>query len=249
MLENQKEGEWIIALQREKALKELVLQAAVRRGFHKFKDELIRLQQGLSGERYVDRCWQDMQLEEQHYLLHDFQTNAHQIDSIFLCDKFILLVEIKNIAGRVDFDEARYQFTRKLEDGTVHGFRNPLDQVRRHQRMLRAVVRNLPVLYAIVFSHPKTIIGHIPKGEPIFHCSGLEFHIRKLLAQHNTAQLTSTELLTTKLMQMHTIKKPQLQIEQTKIRTGVLCVQCQAYVQMHYHYGVVRKVHFVLSPH
>ncbi|WP_161485095.1 hypothetical protein MHH70_09445 [Metasolibacillus sp. FSL H7-0170] len=51
MLENQKEGEWIIALQREKALKELVLQAAVRRGFHKFKDELIRLLAGYAIRR------------------------------------------------------------------------------------------------------------------------------------------------------------------------------------------------------
>ncbi|WP_042470550.1 nuclease-related domain-containing protein [Bacillus ndiopicus] len=228
----------MIALQRDQTVKELMLQAAIRRGFQEYNDELIRLQQGVLGERYVDRSWHDMKLTEPYYLIHDFQTEAHQIDTIFLCQKFILIVEIKNIAGRIDFDETRHQFIRTLDNGTINSFRNPLDQVRRHRRMLQGVVSDLPILYAIVFAHPKTIIGHIPQGEPIFHCSGLEFRIRKLLTQYAT-QLSSIELhnLTAKLLQMHTIKKPQLHIDKTKIRTGVLCAQCQTGVKMLYHYG------------
>ncbi len=231
-----KRREDMIVLQREQTVQEHLLQAAIRRGFSEYKDRLIRLQQGIIGERYVDRSWHDMQLEEAYYLFHDFQTTMHQIDTIFLCAKFILIVEIKNIAGRIDFDEDRHQFTRTLENGIVHGFRNPLDQVRRHQRMLQEVVRGLPILYAIVLALPKTIIGHIPQGEPIFHRSGLEFHIRKLLTQY-AVRLTSPALqdLVTQLLQMHTIHKAQLNIDKARVRTGVLCVQCQS--KMQYHYG------------
>lgn len=231
-----KRGENMIVLQREQTVKEQLLQAAIRRGFPEYKDELIRLQQGLLGERYVDQNWHDMQLDEPYYLLHDFQTNAHQIDTIFLCQKFLLIIEIKNIVGRIDFDEERHQFTRTLEDGTIQGFRNPLDQVRRHQRMLRRVVSDLPVLYAVVFALPKTIIGHIPQGEPVFHRSGLEFHVREHLKQYAT-RLSSQGLqsLARQLLQMHTIHKPQLNIDKARVRQGVLCVQCQS--KMQYHYG------------
>ncbi|WP_342559429.1 hypothetical protein [Metasolibacillus sp. FSL K6-0083] len=45
----------MVILPREESVKEYLLQAAIRRGFPELKDELIRVQQGLAGERYVDR--------------------------------------------------------------------------------------------------------------------------------------------------------------------------------------------------
>ncbi|WP_342559376.1 hypothetical protein [Metasolibacillus sp. FSL K6-0083] len=47
----------MIVLPRERPVREAVLAAAVRRGFSEFKEELIRVQQGLAGEFYVDRQW------------------------------------------------------------------------------------------------------------------------------------------------------------------------------------------------
>ncbi|MCT6923369.1 nuclease-related domain-containing protein [Metasolibacillus sp.] len=228
----------MVILPRERPIKEYLLQAAIRRGFPEMKDELVRIQQGLAGEQYVDRSWQDMQLDEEFYLLHDFSTDTHQIDTLFVCEKFILIVEIKNIAGRIDFDERCHQFTRTLENGNVQGFRNPLDQVRRHQRFLRQLFPDLPVIYVIVLAHPKTIIGQIPQNEPIIHCSGLEFYIRKLLTMHK-ARLSTEQLqrLQNELLQMHTISNPKLNIDKDKVRTGVLCKQCDYTTQMLFQYG------------
>ncbi|WP_107840853.1 nuclease-related domain-containing protein [Metasolibacillus meyeri] len=228
----------MVILPRERPIKEYLLQAAIRRGFPELKDELIRIQQGVAGERYVDRSWSDMQLEEMYFLLHDFSTATHQMDTLFLCEKFILIVEIKNIAGRIDFDEKCHQFTRTFENGTPQGFRNPLDQVRRHQRFLRQLFPTLPVVYVIVLAHPKTIIGQMPQNEPIIHCSGLEFYIRKLLAMYKP-QLTIKQLqqLKNELLQMHTTPNPKLNIDKAKICVGVLCKQCDDKTQMLFQYG------------
>lgn len=232
----------MITLHREKNVRELLLQAAIRRGFPELEDELIRLQQGLLGEYYIDQSCNDMHLAEEYYLLHDFYTNvnasSYQIDTLFLCRQFVLILEIKNIAGRIDFDEEKHQFIRTREDGIVNGFRNPLDQVRRHQRMLGDIVGNLPVEYAIVFAHPKTIIGHIPRGEAIFHRSGLEFHIRKLLARYEF-QVSSGELthLKNELLARHMIYEPKLNIDRERVVRGVLCRHCDYRVKMQYHYG------------
>ncbi|WP_342473060.1 nuclease-related domain-containing protein [Metasolibacillus sp. FSL H7-0170] len=228
----------MVILPREESGKAYLLQAAIRRGFPELKDELIRVQQGLAGERYVDRSWHDMQLDEKFFLLHNFSTASHQMDTLFLCEKFILIVEIKNIAGRIDFDEKCHQFTRTLENGTLQGFRNPLDQVRRHQRFLRQLFPILPVIYVIVLAHPKTIIGQIPPNEPILHCSGLEFYVRKLLTMYKP-QLSKEQLqqLKYELLQMHTISTPKLNIDKTKIHSGVLCENCNNNYKMLFQYG------------
>ena len=237
-----KRADIVIALQRENRVKELLLQAAIRRGFPEFEVELVRLQQGLLGEYYIDRSWKDMHLAEEYYLLHDFYTNvnesSHQIDTLFLCRQFILILEIKNIAGRIDFDEEKHQLIRTREDGSLNGFRNPIDQVKRHQRMLHHFVGNLPVEYAIVFAHPKTIIGRKPSGEAIFHGSGLEFHIRKLLA--NYEPLISSEKLTNlknELLDRHMIYEPKINIDRERVLRGVLCQHCDDRVKMQYRYG------------
>lgn len=183
-----------------------------------------------------------MHLADEYYLLHDFYTtvnaSSYQIDTIFLCRQFVLILEVKNIIGRVDFNEETHQFIRSREDGEVNGFRNPLDQVRRHQRLVRTIVGNVPVEYAIVFANPKTIIGRIPRGEAIFHKSGLEFHIRKLLAQYKP-RLSSEQLAHLKngLLAKHMIYEPKITIDKKRVRRGVLCQRCEYRVKMQYRYG------------
>ncbi|MFJ7407801.1 MULTISPECIES: nuclease-related domain-containing protein [unclassified Lysinibacillus] len=35
--------------------------------------------------------------------------HSHQLDTLFICNHFILVVEIKNISGKLDFDGITYQ--------------------------------------------------------------------------------------------------------------------------------------------
>lgn len=226
----------MIVLPREESMREAMLTAAVRRGFLEFQDELIRVQQGLVGEFYVDRQWDDMRLHEPYFLLHDFQTPSHQIDTIFLCNKFLLILEIKNIVGYIEIDSTTHQFTRKLKDGTVQGFRNPLNQAQRHQRMLAQCIPMLPILYVVVLAHPKTVIERIPQNAPIIHSSGLEFYVRELLSSFPPL-LTNEQLeqLLQQLLQMQVSLKPKLNIDISLMRGGVLCHRCTG--QMHYQHG------------
>ncbi|WP_107840338.1 nuclease-related domain-containing protein [Metasolibacillus meyeri] len=226
----------MIVLPREKSVREAMLTAAVRRGFFEYKNELIRVQQGLVGEYYVDRQWDDMQLNTPYFLLHDFQTSKHQIDTLFLCHQFLLILEIKNITGIIEIDNTPHQFTRKLKDGSVQGFRNPLNQAQRHQRMLEQYIRTLPIFYVVVLAHPKTIIERIPPNAPIIHSSGLESYVRDLLASHPPC-LTNDHLeqLLQQLLQMRVSVKPKLNIDASLMRRGVLCNQCAA--QMYYKHG------------
>ncbi len=63
------------------------------------------------------------------------------MDTVFVCQHFILILEIKNIVGEIHVDNEKHQFIRIKSDGTKEGFRNPVDQVKRHVRVLRAINR------------------------------------------------------------------------------------------------------------
>ncbi|WP_431029719.1 nuclease-related domain-containing protein [Lysinibacillus sp. LZ02] len=218
----------MILIERDESFKISTLQAGVRRGLMELRDLLYRAESGLVGEQYVDRMWHDFQLKEPYYLLHNYCISQHQIDTVFICSRFILIVEIKNISGRITFEEEKSQFLREWEDGTIESFRNPIDQVKRHVRYIDHLIdARLPIFYAVVFAHPRTIIGRIPLGEPVFKLSGLETFVRKLLAQcPEKLNPVHLEQFALSLAKKHQVRKETVQIEVSRVMPGVLCSKC-----------------------
>ena len=218
----------MMLIERDEKKKLHTLQAGVRRGLTEWKDALYRMESGLAGEEYVDRAWEDFQLKEPHYLLHNYCVGRHQMDTVFLCSRFILIVEIKHMSGRISIEEEKAQFLRTREDGSVESFRNPIDQVKRHVRFMEHLIEHrMPVLYAVIFSHNRTIIGQVPVGEPIFKLSGLETFVRGMIADYPET-LHSNELreFAQFLAEQHSPRHFDLQIDFSRLRRGVICSEC-----------------------
>ncbi|MGM9950553.1 MAG: NERD domain-containing protein [Lysinibacillus sp.] len=218
----------MILIERDESKKLYTLQAGVRRGLTEWRDALYRIESGLAGEKYVDRAWADFQLKEPYFLLHNYCVGKHQMDTVFLCSRFLLIVEIKHMSGRISIEEQKAQFLRTREDGSVESFRNPIDQVKRHVRFMEHLInRCLPVLYAVIFSHTRTIIGQVPAGEPIFKLSGLESFIRRMIADH-PEKLDFDELDTVahSLAEQHSPRHFDMPIDFSRLRRGVICSEC-----------------------
>ncbi len=129
-----------------------------------YQDMLNRTKAGYAGERRVDQEWREIYLQQAYYLLHDVEFKAkggltYQINTLLMTQYFILVLEIKNISGRVDFMAENHQFIRVTSDGRVDGFRNPLDQVKRHarfmSRMLHMRGHHIPVEFFCYFCKSK----------------------------------------------------------------------------------------------
>ncbi|SOB89547.1 nuclease-like protein [Ureibacillus xyleni] len=192
-----------------------------------------------------------MVIPSKYYLFHSYETenevnHSHQMDTIFLCQNFILLLEIKNIGGRVDFYQKKHQFIRTRLDGTREAFSNPIDQIERHVRFFKRVFRSwnliLPIEYAIVLAQPTTIIGDAPQQVSIFHVSGLQTHVYQLFSKYQHKQIPEHQMdcAKTKLLEMRKPKKWSPTIDQNKLRNGALCKACQYTSVMQYKHG-----HFV----
>lgn len=232
----------MILLERKTPTKILALEALLRRldlkdlDYNYFQESLARARFGFEGELRTDREWIEMPYLEEHFLFNGYETvnefgTSHQMDTLLLTRNFVMLLETKNIIGRVDYDESKHQFERQIGNGEKESFSNPFDQLRRHSELLERILArqglNLPIIGAAVMANSSTIIGNVPKTYPIFHLSGLRTFVRQS-KNRNAPQISSAQLekLAKHFLSLYQPIEYRLNISLNRIRKGVLCEKC-----------------------
>jgi len=243
----------LLLLERTRSNKLVMLEALLRRldasdqDYLYFKENYNRQLAGFEGEKWVDREWFDMPDLGSHYLLFNYEFEnefgyPHQIDTLLLNPKFMLILEIKNISGRVDIDENKHQMIITRLDNTLKSYASPIDQIRRHSqhlnRLLNQLKISLPIEGALVFSNPATIIGNVPNNFPIFHTSGLRHFVQKLLLKYKE-ELPEKQITKLSKVLLARLKRVEVKptIDISRIRKGVLCEYCAFQYQMKYKGG------------
>lgn len=238
---------------REKPLKLLWLEALKRRLFEEdpdfsyYHEQFRRFDAGFAGEKKVDREWLELVCPYTFLVLHNLilmnsAQHSHQLDTLFICSNFMLVVEIKNINGRLDFDDSTHQCIRTKPDGTVEGFPNAITQTQRHMQFLKVISQNysLPIEGAVIIANPSAIIASHPNTIPIFHVSGLQKHLHSLFKQYTQTILSDEQLnqIAQQLLSRHQSSEILSPIDSARYRKGVLCPKCQYKSQMHYFRGI-----------
>ncbi|WP_185807661.1 nuclease-related domain-containing protein [Lysinibacillus telephonicus] len=235
----------MIILAREKPKKLEVLEAILRRlpdndpNYDYYNDIYFRTKSGYDGEQKVDKEWSQINTHKSHYLLHNLELQNHQIDTLYICPNFLLILEIKNISGHLDFEYEKHQFLRTRNDGSKEGFYNPIDQVLRHARYLQSFNLKIPIEYAIVISNSSTIIGNTPGNIPIFHASGIHQHIELLTKKYSNYNISPKRLNETVelLIKHHNPRIWRFELETDKLLRGMICDNCNHKQPMKYYHG------------
>lgn len=136
------------------------------------REELMRTKKGIQGEKesayYLDQHFRDA---ENHIVLHDlrlvYDGDVAQIDHLVI-NRFlgIYLIETKNYAGNLIISD-HGEFTVDYGDGDRYGIPSPIEQSRRHERVLQKMLERLEItnrtgkrfdFHHVVMVHPKAII-------------------------------------------------------------------------------------------
>lgn len=246
-------------LERRKSSKLLSLEAVLRRlpetdrEYGYYRDLYYSQKKGYEGEIYVDRLWREMNISAPYFLFHNYETtnhagNTHQIDTLLLTAHFIWLLEIKNISGRIDIDKLKHQMVRTNHDGSINAFKNPLNQIKRHSDFLHQKLREwnipLPIEPAIIIVNDSTFIGDTPKEIPIFHSSGMQSEIDRLLNKHNAHKIkpSQTDKLQMEVVNSYRRRYWKPKVNSSKLRKGVLCKNCGYKSLMEFEYGSFKCV-------
>lgn len=189
---------------------------------------------GHTGEKRV--LFELKELTFPHSVIHNFISfnqvrQKVQIDIVLICQHFVLVLEVKNITGRIDFDDKRRQFIRTRPDGQQESFMNPVDQVKRHvqqvEQLLVADSNFIPVVSAVVIANHNTIIGRLSGEVPIFNVSGLRTFVGELCKKYAHVQVNMRRVVSVlKAAAVEERFEPPKILEQLEIRRGVLCATC-----------------------
>src|SRR5690625_1331963 len=146
---------------------------------------------GVRGEKEIEYSLRFLN-DREYLILHDLrlrdQNGFFQIDTLILCEKYLLILEVKNWSGTIVFWE-NGQVTRMDAEQKEEGFPNPIPQAKLQQRRLQNWLNNhglinIPIDYFVVISFPSTIIKSsspehsIPKK--VVHNHQLFFRIEAL---------------------------------------------------------------------
>lgn len=212
------------------------------------KAQLIKERLAISTAGYRGECAVDYPLsrlpEKDYSIFHNIRlkesSHFFQIDTLIITLKFALILEIKNFAGAIYFDEKLNQLIRTIDD-RKEAFRDPLLQIYFQENQLKIWLQKhgfsqLPVISLIVISNPNTLIETSQASKSIYqkviHNEYLPVKIQQLEKNYPQQKLSEKELK--KLIRL--IKKQdtpldspllaQLEIPELALIKGVHCPQC-----------------------
>lgn len=254
-----KERIHLLCLQRTTSNKLEVCEALLRRAILNNQergvlDELYwRMLRGQEGELRADHFWDDLQLNIPHRLFHNVETSRdgrfyHQMDTVFVCERFVLILELKNIAGQLFYEEKSNQLWREY-NGRQQALGDPFSQVMRHevwmQQFLRELGVDLPVVTAVVVTSSSAILMRMPKRFHVFKLEGLRMKLAEWLNVYpKKINLSVLQVLEEELLKRHEPRKWQHPLGDVKIRNGALC-SCS--LKMFYEHGKFRCACGVVS--
>ena len=126
----------------------------------------------------------------------------------------------------------QHQFIRTKDTGEMESFTNPVNQAIRHQQWLQQqlyfIKLQLPIVSAVIFTKPSTIISTPPPHTPVFHLNGLRFKFTKWNAMYKE-HITDFQLQKLKSHLLHQYyRRPfYMPIDNETIQKNVLCPSCQ----------------------
>ncbi len=197
-----------------------------------------RVEAGYLGEQRID-YYLNFLPEKDYYIFHDlhlFNGKFHfQIDTLIITSTYILVIEIKNMNGELDFHENSGQLIQK-KDNIQNGYDDPLLQAEFQVRQLKELLLKnhfpeLPFEYLVMIANPNFILNLTKSSKAQNRvCRGhlLVKRIEALTKKYQLEKLTPEKIrkMSKCLLKNHT--EPSITIEnyhisRGEIQTGVHC--------------------------
>jgi ribosomal protein L37AE/L43A len=234
---------------RELPLNILVLEAIERRlenghpKMPRIKELLAKYRKGHRGEHSIDYPLSIIP-EEEYLILHNirlqFQKFHFQIDTLLICSRFILLLEVKNFGGTIFFDRKFNQLIQTYH-GNVNSYTCPIIQVSNQERLLRHWCgqhnfNEIPIISLVVISDPSSMIKIDPADRTTFqkvihsHYLPTKIEQQKTITNKTVYSLKEMKKLARTLIKHHKLNTTHilrlLDIDPSEIKTGVQCPYC-----------------------
>ncbi|MDQ0974455.1 hypothetical protein QFZ31_004333 [Neobacillus niacini] len=184
--------------------------------------------------------------EEEYFIFHGLRLKdkkSFQMDLLLVSAKFALIIEVKNISGKLKFKKGSDLMTRELNN-LEEGMDNPIQQVKRHHLQFNNWLKDhqfkgIPVERLVVISKTSTIIETTQDNLHIFqkliYAESLIDKIRELETKYTKPRITKKVLtqLSDTLLKEHDLIIPDVlekyNLSPSDIKPGVQCTSCNSF--------------------
>jgi hypothetical protein len=217
-------------------------------------ETLRRFKSGFNGEQSLRYFYRYLPKNGLHYLpsiriLHD--EYYFQMDLLIITAHFLLILEIKNHAGHLYFDDKVKQMIRTL-DGKRECYEDPVEQVKRQKYHLTKIMEqykfpSIPIETLVVIANSSTIVEFSPTYKEalktVIKSTQLQQKFAEFQQNHQNLILDKKNMkrLIKRLFTLHDDNNPDVcelfQIDKRELIQGVLCRQCDNPSIMQYKRG------------
>lgn len=202
------------------------------------QEGLNRVNAGFGGEERLDRLLKYFDPPYPHLWIRDLglpDPSECQIDNVLITPGCIVLMEVKNISGRISIRRNPSAMHRLSPDGETKGFRSPVAQMETVQMKVEKLVRSwgyeLPVRSILVIAYPTQIIDEAPPDAVILAADEVEHYLTRMNIGEQRLTGEAMKELGRLLLAKHREftpfpLAPKFQIPLTDIERGVFCSRC-----------------------
>lgn len=213
------------------------------------KIEHYRTAAGSRGEARLERKFIEFVSEDKHCFLRNICLSLGdwkiQMDGLLLTERGAIIIESKNISGKIHFDEQTGEFSRTDMEGVRTVMEDPTIQLNKHIRFLALFFKrhkvNLPISGIVVFTSKQCELMTKPKHTYVCKTYQLIDYLFIIL-QTFPKKVTHLNLLKVdKLLQKHQSPYKRLPlcqlyaIDPEELEAGILCVHCKKHSMLRKH--------------
>ncbi|XKH49619.1 NERD domain-containing protein [Chryseomicrobium palamuruense] len=205
------------------------------------ESQLKNIKTGERGESKVFRYLEEVTFKEPPMILRNFIAQVHvrrviQIDLVIITRRYILLIEVKNIAGHIKFNSVPAQLIRTLPETPPQAFDCPFTQLDRNLNGFSTLFPDLqlPIYTALVWANASATFDFSSQPPHTFiTLKRLPLFVQQLeqlplvLPDNEVKKLQQKIITKTQFFQEVPFSK-RYRIERTELLEGLFCPTCHS---------------------
>ncbi|TAA72895.1 nuclease-related domain-containing protein [Planococcus salinarum] len=203
------------------------------------KERLNSINAGFGGEERLDHLMKYFDPDYPHLIIQDLPISTNvdfQVDTLLLTQSCAILLEVKNLSGRLRFTVNPSALHQTKASGEEKGYQSPLVQAEvikwKFENVLTSLGFDLPVQAYVVIAYPNQIVVDSPPGSVIWSADEVMIRLHNFNMPPEKISEVEMQQLGQRLLNLSSEFNPfplaaKHGISTSEIGTGVYCPDCK----------------------
>lgn len=207
--------------------------------YPKLQKDYYNSKAGFSGEKDFDYQLREFRPDYPHAILHDVYLQQDrvyfQIDSLLITPNYVILCEVKNIAGKLHITQHPTQFIKEESNGERTVLKSPIEELERKKYFLTRWLQErgieIPLVDFAVLAYQNELSIENLASDKVAFAYEMPNRLRRLVMQQEWLSANEIQQLAYQIKKHHRNYNPfplseKYDVLPTDLLTGVICSNC-----------------------